>query len=231
MYVRSRGPRAESAVPVRSRDEDSHEKPKKSNTRPKFLLLVAGILVAYVLFRHASTPSSSSVVSSTSLLKKGENAPRIFCMVPTQINPHRRRLMDAILDTWGPDCDTLAFFVDPPAADESDFPTEVVSSDGFARAEVVVVPMVRTEAGLCSDGKPCRHIWEKVWRSWVYVAEHSSMVDGHDYFCKIDDDSYFIVDNLRKFVVEKGWRPSEHRYFGTSSTTAILRVLRSFRAF
>lgn len=50
---------------------------------------------------------------------------------------------------------------------------------------------------------------------------------------KIDDDSYFIPSNLRKYVREKGWSPDEAHYFGhivwpTQDTTIISGVCSAF---
>lgn len=62
--------------------------------------------------------------------------------------------------------------------------------------------------------KVCRHIWEKMWRSWVYVDEHHKT--EAEWFCKVDYDTFFFPDNLKYFVRDvKQWDPlTEHHYFG-----------------
>lgn len=138
--------------------------------------------------------------------------PRIYCLVPTMFTPQGRSLMNSILQTWGPECDVLKFFVDP----DPGTPKYIRGASTAAWAEVVQVPMVRKndDGSLCPDGKPCRHIWEKVWRMWVYVAE--TELHLADWFCKIDDDSFFLPANLRRFVAfESGrWSPDDPHWFG-----------------
>jgi hypothetical protein len=65
-----------------------------------------------------------------------------------------------------------------------------------------------------SEQKVCRHIWEKMWRSWVYVAEHH-LTDA-EWFCKVDYDTFFFPDNFKYFVRDvKDWDPlTEYHYFG-----------------
>jgi hypothetical protein len=60
----------------------------------------------------------------------------------------------------------------------------------------------------------CRHIWEKMWRSWVHVQENH--IDQAGWFCKVDYDTFFFPDNLKYFVRdEKNWDPyNEYHYFG-----------------
>eukprot|EP00573_Skeletonema_grethae_P000549 CAMPEP_0201691180 /NCGR_PEP_ID=MMETSP0578-20130828/4415_1 /ASSEMBLY_ACC=CAM_ASM_000663 /TAXON_ID=267565 /ORGANISM="Skeletonema grethea, Strain CCMP 1804" /LENGTH=484 /DNA_ID=CAMNT_0048176337 /DNA_START=16 /DNA_END=1470 /DNA_ORIENTATION=+ len=62
--------------------------------------------------------------------------------------------------------------------------------------------------------KVCRHIWEKMWRSWVYVDEHHKT--DAEWFCKVDYDTFFFPDNLKYYVRDvKQWDPlTEHHYFG-----------------
>jgi hypothetical protein len=66
------------------------------------------------------------------------------------------------------------------------------------------------------DGNPkvCRHIWEKMWRSWVYVGDHH--LNEAEWFCKVDYDTFFFPENLQYFVRDdKGWDSyNEHHYFG-----------------
>ncbi|KAL7513616.1 hypothetical protein ACHAXN_010888 [Cyclotella atomus] len=64
------------------------------------------------------------------------------------------------------------------------------------------------------EKKVCRHIWEKMWRSWVHVQENH--IDQAGWFCKVDYDTFFFPDNLKYFVRdEKNWDPyNEYHYFG-----------------
>ena len=65
-----------------------------------------------------------------------------------------------------------------------------------------------------TEQKVCRHIWEKMWRSWVYVDTHHK--NDAEWFCKIDYDTFFFPDNFKYYVRDvKDWDPvGEHHYFG-----------------
>ena len=39
-----------------------------------------------------------------------------------------------------------------------------------------------------------KHIWEKMWRSWIWVADNK--LTEYDWFLKVDDDNYFFPDNV-----------------------------------
>lgn len=83
---------------------------------------------------------------------------------------------------------------------------------------VIFLNMTRSWSGCKDDktGKPkiCRHIWEKMWRSWVYVAEHH--LHDAEWFCKVDYDTFFFPENLQYYVRDvKKWDPiNEYYYFG-----------------
>lgn len=42
-------------------------------------------------------------------------------------------------------------------------------------------------------------LWGKVRSIWSYLAA-SGYADSYDWFVKADDDTYFVVDNLRHFL-------------------------------
>jgi hypothetical protein len=160
--------------------------------------------------------------------------PRIFCMVPSQ--PHARHKFRTILDTWGPWCDGIRFMIDPPEYSEpgkehlqpEEDTEEITSTDGKVSAKIVLMnKLVRKKGNSCFTGgsewnpktqrhepvfTTCRHIWEKVWRSWVYVSDH--LAEKYDFFFKVDDDTYFFVPNMREVILEKGFKAEDMHYFG-----------------
>ncbi|KAH9256616.1 hypothetical protein BASA81_005120 [Batrachochytrium salamandrivorans] len=149
--------------------------------------------------------------------------PRIFCMVPTQIRS--RETFVTILDLWGKWCDEIVFTVDPKQycepgmeASQPEEEVELISStNGLAIGKIVYLnKLVRKKGNMCYAGghgkTKCRHIWEKVWRSWVYVSDHYGQ--GFDYYFKVDDDTFFFVPTMREVIMERAWSAQDHHYFG-----------------
>mmetsp|Transcript_5195 Transcript_5195/g.7950 ORF Transcript_5195/g.7950 Transcript_5195/m.7950 type:complete len:436 (+) Transcript_5195:441-1748(+) len=176
---------------------------------------------------HHVALDGAKVVDADSYFHSLGRKDRVYCMLPSMYSENRFRLWKAVLKTWGPRCDVIKFFVDPsPDPIPSTF-----SVPGGMSADIVIVPMKRKSGGMCSDNKPCRHIWEKVWRSWDWVAAND--LDKAEWFFKIDDDTYFIPSNVRKFTRERNWNPDDPYYFGhqfyqTESWTLISGVCTGF---
>jgi hypothetical protein len=148
----------------------------------------------------ASTPGR---VKSTGWNDWHDNRkPRLYCMVPFMWIKRKYARHKAIMDSWGQRCDGINFFVDSPVPGEE---------DGFKDipANMVIINMTRHSV----DGdQNQKHIWEKMWRSWIWVADHK--LTEYDWFLKVDDDNYFFPDNVKAFVQERGWSPWDAKYFG-----------------
>jgi len=159
---------------------------------------------------------------------------RLYCMIPFIWN---RPTYSAIMSTWGQRCDTIHFLTDAMVGGELngdhisftnnngeeettkpywEYPPETFPSN------VKFINMTRTwecpptynkRTGR-TEQKVCRHIWEKMWRSWVYVDTHHK--NDAEWFCKIDYDTFFFPDNFKYYVRDvKDWDPvGEHHYFG-----------------
>jgi hypothetical protein len=136
------------------------------------------------------------------------------------------------MQTWGKKCDVINFFSDAIVGGQLTGDKIAEPKDGYKSyweypagsfpANVVFINMTRTwndcepkaDRKGNKEKKVCRHIWEKMWRSWVYVQEHH--MDQAEWFCKVDYDTFFFPDNLKYFVrEEKNWDPyKEYHYFG-----------------
>lgn len=129
---------------------------------------------------------------------------RIFCMVPYRYNMgiETQIRYKSIIDTWGKRCDMLKFMSEK--LDDG-----VVKPDNV---DEVLTLKRKFQDRLCGDNKGCKHIWEKVWRSWVHV--YDNYIDDYDWFVKIDHDTYFFAENAKRFIVEKGWDADEPHYAG-----------------
>lgn len=151
---------------------------------------------------RASSPSSSIEERPTA-------PPRIYCVVPSLYAESKLKIWDAILDTWGPRCDTLKFFID--ATPDAPF---LYKRRKYV-VEIVHVPMVReNKNNICKDGKPCKHIWEKMWRSWVHVVDSDPDFRRNDFFVKVDDDSYFFPFFLKAYLRENNVKSTDEVYLG-----------------
>lgn len=160
------------------------------NTKIVFTINMFWMIVAYCSLNNVNILQTKTSV-------------RIFCMVPSMYSKSKLEQWDAILKTWGKKCSKIRFFIDPTS--------EIIPHQFFNY--VVQVDMKRSHHDrVCADGKPCRHIWEKVWRSWVYVEEH--FLGDAEWFAKIDDDSYFIFENFERLLHEKQWSYKDTHYFG-----------------
>ncbi|KAL7485489.1 hypothetical protein ACHAW6_011098 [Cyclotella cf. meneghiniana] len=155
---------------------------------------------------------------------------RVYCMIPFIWNA---KIYDAIMKTWGKRCDSIYFLTDAVVGGQLDGDKITQTEHGYKPyweypqnsfpKNVIFINMTRTwndcpeerdrRTGQMTK-KVCRHIWEKMWRSWVYVQEHH--LDKAEWFCKVDYDTFFFPDNLKYFVRDqKNWDPyNEHHYFG-----------------
>jgi hypothetical protein len=137
------------------------------------------------------------------------------------------------MNTWGKRCDVINFLTDAIVGGELKGDEITQTQDGYRSYweypagtfpdNVIFINMTRTWND-CPEEKDrrsgkmvkkvCRHIWEKMWRSWVYVQEHHA--DQAEWFCKVDYDTFFFPDNLKYYVRDQmNWDPiKEHHYFG-----------------
>lgn len=128
---------------------------------------------------------------------------RLYCAVPFVWDPSN---YNAIMLTWGLRCDVIRFFVDP--TNVTNLPRNVV--------ELAMTRMADHDHCINNGGprpsKFCKHVWEKVWRMWVWIYKHDS--DQADWFAKVDSDTYLFPYNLKRFVIRKSFNSNDQHYFG-----------------
>lgn len=115
-------------------------------------------------------------------------SPRILCAVYTY--GERRELARMAALTWGHKCDGFLAFS-----------TETIEKLGFLH--------------LIHVGKEeYNNIWQKVRSIWAYIREH--YLSDFDYFHLGGDDTFLIVENLRRFLslVDQKTKPSEPVFLG-----------------
>ena len=184
--------------------------------------------------------TKSSISTSSSLSKYH----RIYCIIPFLWQPPKSTARyDEILLTWGKRCDVIKFMIDPIIGSyETGFID--VRINETARAELLsnnkniqIINMTRPWNEDCFfvndakkkrkgdvqqqklvgskstlNGKVCRHLWEKMWRTWVYIYENE--LSKADWFVKIDWDTYFFPNNLRKYLTKRNWSSNELHFTG-----------------
>eukprot|EP00095_Tigriopus_kingsejongensis_P010904 maker-scaffold348_size200312-snap-gene-0.28 protein:Tk10904 transcript:maker-scaffold348_size200312-snap-gene-0.28-mRNA-1 annotation:"glycoprotein-n-acetylgalactosamine 3-beta-galactosyltransferase 1-like isoform x3" len=135
----------------------------------------------------AASDGLASVLMNRLLSKQEpiiKRGPKILCWILTQPKNKEDRAQ-AVKNTWGPRCDKLLFM-----SSESD--TDDTS----------VIPLNVTEDR--------QHLWTKTRLSLEYI--YQTHYSGYDWFLKADDDTYVIMENLRKFLSD--YQPSDSIYFG-----------------
>lgn len=103
---------------------------------------------------------------------------RIYCMVLTSTKFFQTRTR-AVYETWGSRCDQLIFISDS-------------SNDSTTNLPIVSI-------GKSREGY--EHLSSKSIAGFEYIYQHE--FDRFDWFIKTDDDTYVIIDNLRKFLQDK----------------------------
>lgn len=110
---------------------------------------------------------------------------RILCFVMTHSNAHETK-MRAVMETWGGQCD--GWFVASNATDSK------------LGAIKIQTPALYNQ------------LWEKLNETVHYVA--SNYLDQYDWFYKVDDDTFVIMENLWEFLRIKKRDDHEPQIFG-----------------
>ncbi|XP_036338273.1 glycoprotein-N-acetylgalactosamine 3-beta-galactosyltransferase 1-like [Rhagoletis pomonella] len=111
------------------------------------------------------------------------NTTRVLCWIMTMPENHLRRAVH-IRNTWGRRCNKLLFMT--------------TKDDSFLETVRLDVP----------EGRD--YLWHKTRAAFNYISDHH--LDDADWFLKADDDSYFIMENLRAFLYQ--FSPDAPVYFG-----------------
>ncbi|XP_054733660.1 glycoprotein-N-acetylgalactosamine 3-beta-galactosyltransferase 1-like [Anastrepha obliqua] len=101
------------------------------------------------------------------------NNTRVLCWVMTMPENHLERAVH-IRNTWGRRCNKLLFMS--------------TEKDDFLETVRLEVP----------EGRD--YLWHKTRAAFKYIYEHH--LNDADWFLKADDDSYFIMENLRSFLYQ-----------------------------
>ena len=190
--------------------------------------LAAGMLLPIVLLQQVKDGSHLSYFLQThgnAKIANDDISITLYCIVPFIWSPQYLSSYHAIKATWGKRCDFTRFFIDPVIGD-ADIGYYNLSRDSDVRAaeeksnanltipdDVIVLHDMHRPWHTCEGKSNCRNIWEKVWRSilWINTHDKDSIAD---YYVKVDSDSYLFPENMRHYVQEKNWSSSDVHYFG-----------------
>ncbi|CAG0902743.1 unnamed protein product [Darwinula stevensoni] len=141
---------------------------------------------------------------------KGQGGkPRVLCWIATQPANHEAKAKH-VKATWGRRCDVLLFFSSRKgtARNFSFLACERDASHRPPSSMNVADPSLPTVALNVTEGR--QHLWEKTREAFRYIHRHH-LLDA-DWFLKADDDTYVIVENLRRLLRDSD--PSAPVYFG-----------------
>ncbi|CAB3359215.1 Hypothetical predicted protein [Cloeon dipterum] len=116
---------------------------------------------------------------------------RILCWVCTSANTANRSVH--VKATWGRRCNKIIFI----SEEEDDF-----------------LPTIKVDARPGREG-----LWAKTVHAFNYIFDN--YINDYDWFLKADDDSYVLVDNLRKLLLP--YDPNDPDYFGFHFKTIVPR--------
>eukprot|EP00043_Microstomoeca_roanoka_P019016 m.208477 g.208477 ORF g.208477 m.208477 type:complete len:499 (+) comp16926_c1_seq1:282-1778(+) len=110
--------------------------------------------------------------------------PKLFALVLTTPTRHDPKAI-AVNKTWGADFDGLAF----------------MTSEHFPTLNTVIIPIKDEDR---------KDLWLKTRLSLIHAYAYH--LNDYDWFMKADDDTYVMVDNLRKFLSK--FDPNKPHFFG-----------------
>ncbi|ESO90966.1 hypothetical protein LOTGIDRAFT_191447 [Lottia gigantea] len=158
------------------------------------ILAMIWTLVIIALYqRSLRHPTHYRTMAMDALVNNPESAPssrssipvkksKILCWVLTQPKNHKNVM--AVRNTWGSRCDKTLYF-----SSEANDTLSILKLD---------VP----------EGR--KHLPKKTAKAFRYCHDH--YLEEFDWFLKADDDTFIVVENLRKFV--SNFSSSEPIYFG-----------------
>jgi len=170
--------------------------------RDKFIFLLIGFLLGWIVnlnsfnmpdFQSSLHMINSAIKSQMTILNMTDSLPsssvdigqgvRVLCWVMTGPANHYTKAIH-VKNTWGKKCDKLIFF----------------SSEDDEKLGAVALNI--------SEGR--QNLWGKTKQGFDYVYNHHR--DAYDWFVKADDDTYYVVENLRNLL--KDYNTQESIWFG-----------------
>eukprot|EP00090_Calanus_glacialis_P002789 TRINITY_DN12070_c0_g1_i2.p1 TRINITY_DN12070_c0_g1~~TRINITY_DN12070_c0_g1_i2.p1 ORF type:complete len:325 (+),score=84.52 TRINITY_DN12070_c0_g1_i2:285-1259(+) len=170
--------------------------------RDRLIFLLIGFLLGWIInlnsfsmpdFQSSLNMINSAIKSQMTILNMTDSLPpssvatghgvRVLCWVMTGPPNHYTKAIH-VKNTWGKKCDKLIFF----------------SSEDDEELGAVALNI--------SEGR--QNLWGKTKQGFDYVYNHHR--DDYDWFVKADDDTYYVVENLRNLL--KDYNTQDSIWFG-----------------
>lgn len=126
---------------------------------------------SYFICNGSSNGYQSTFIERRSMVTESANNIRVLCWVLTSPKTLNTRAK-AVNETWGKRCTILLF----------------MSSKADSSSSVIGLEV--------KEGR--QHLWEKTRAAWGHVLDH--YIEEADWFMKADDDTFVIVENLKRFL-------------------------------
>ena len=171
-------------------------------------MLVAATIVLVLCLGTASRSGAWSLRASSRGAVSGRRD-RILCLVPSRWPPSSR--LRTIKETWGAHCDHLVFTAAHSAAASGAYGVDIEKLDVALDVTNEAVGSGGSSKG-AGGGGVARDLWTVTHKAWTHV--HETWGEEYDWFLKTDDDSFFIPENLRRFVAQSKLDPDAAYYLG-----------------
>lgn len=164
-----------------------------------------------------------------------ETAPTVLCAVPVMW-PADQEAIAMILETYGPACDKVLFFIAAPDPEiglvtsrgvqiVNEWAEQAIESNGIAKATVEVIdlaahwPVMLRDSASANPSKDERYevypvVVQKDLLMFLHAAESGF---SEEWMCRIETDSYFAPANFRRFVAGRGLDPDVPHFLGSTS--------------
>ena len=117
-----------------------------------------------------------------------KSRPRIACLIPAVL-PKEEALREAVLSTWGADCDVIKFFV--------------ASCEPLDVAPDTIDLATEFDHLLCDGDTRINGTSNLIYKGLALVQYAATYFQKEaDYFCRVDIDTVFRTDHLRLFLLQ-----------------------------
>lgn len=148
--------------------------------------------------------------------------PQVGCLVPI-VWPRQQEFLQAIVDTFGSDCDELLFFISSDSMSQAEL-DRITARSRTPNMSIInlhvwypIVPPDRDEFHRETGDRPRHDTFNtiiKLLHMLRWTAEHRSDHSKEQWWCRLERDTFFIPENFRLLVVSERMDASHAHYLG-----------------